>query len=129
MEDTMLAYLDVAGLSHVYEQRRIPRHPRAAGHDAGEAFIAALKHSAARTWAAVARAHERRATIRRLSALDNRALADIGVYRGQIPAVAAAAVDGHDLRRRTETSGHGTVRTDVAPGRAVANDNAAEIAA
>ncbi len=125
----MIAYLDVAGLSHVYEQRRIPQHPRAVGRGTGEPFFAAVTRGIARTWAALSRARERRATILSLSALDNRALADIGVYRGQISAVAAAAVEGHDIRRGTATSGHRAACADLPPGRAVANDNAADIAA
>ncbi|HEX9767627.1 MAG TPA: DUF1127 domain-containing protein [Kiloniellales bacterium] len=125
----MLIYLEVAGLSHVYDQRPVRHYAGAAARPTGERFASALKRRVGRTWAAIARARERRATVRSLSALDDRALADIGVYRGQIPAVAAAAVDGHDPRRGTELSGHRQVRSNVAAGQAAANDNAAEIAA
>lgn len=125
----MLAYLEVAGLSHVYHQPHIPRYVRTAGRDTGGSVYSTLKRWAARGRAAVARARERRATIRLLSALDNRALADIGVYRGQIPAVAAAVADGHDIRRGTGSVAPGKAGTDGAPPHGAANDNAAEIAA
>ncbi len=63
-------------------------------HDAFAAFgraVAAVARGVART---VSRRRAARATIRRLQALDDRTLADIGVHRGGITAVAWATVDG-----------------------------------
>jgi len=75
-----------------------------------------------RFWTALVSRYVRHRTIRTLEALDNRALADIGVNRGQIPAIAAAAAEGHDGRRgeRAEAgpmAGCGTAPPRREPGR------------
>ena len=46
-------------------------------------------------WGAIKVAQESRATARALAVLDNRALSDIGVSRGSIPAVARQAASAH----------------------------------
>ena len=102
------------------EPRRVPflgkLGPTAAGERAMRDVVAGLGESVPSTagatggwfalrrlgsgfWAALVARYERRRTIRTLEALDNRALSDIGVNRGQIPAIAAAAAEGHDGRR------------------------------
>lgn len=92
---------------------------------AGGAASSVLGRLASQGWEALRRARERRRTVRALSALDNRALADIGVYRGQIPAIANAAADGRDPRRGTEAK----AGADNVPSRPAASGNAAHIAA
>ena len=74
-------------------------------HDAFAAFGRAV--------AAVAR-RAARATIRGLQALDDRTLADIGVHRGGIRAVAWAAVDGDTRPGRAPQAVTAGVRPDGA---------------
>jgi uncharacterized protein YjiS (DUF1127 family) len=64
----------------------------------GKGLLVRVVNLSSRTWGVALRTYERWRTVRALSALDNRMLADIGVYRGQIPAIAAAVADGHDAR-------------------------------
>jgi uncharacterized protein YjiS (DUF1127 family) len=64
-----------------------PRHDRGAGRR----FLNAL----GRLWRAIAAAQEARATARALAGLDDHALHDIGVHRGNIPSVARQAAAAH----------------------------------
>jgi len=79
--------------------------------------------------AAVRRDHERRKIVQALSAKDDRLLADIGITRGQIYEVAAAAVERGPLHPSRLVSPTARISHDSVAVEAAANDNRPRIAA
>ncbi len=96
---------------------RSPRH----GVTIGEWF--------ARAVAAVRRAHQERQVINELSALDDRLLADIGLTRHQIRAVAKGHVSRRPGQASSPVSRTPQVRYSAGTAEEIANDEETRIAA
>ena len=103
----------VAGPAPVGAELPTPVRPRPPRYDrgTGRRVLAAL----GRLWQAIAVAQESRATARALAVLGDRALHDIGVDRGNIPAVAHQAAAAH-----LAVAGLAWTSSDIGP---VSNDN------
>ena len=86
----MLTYLEVAGLtpSRVVDQYRLDRYRAPSDRPSTAALFVRAGQTLAGAWRGVAAWQERRRLVNRLSSLDDRLLADIGIERVDIPEVA-----------------------------------------
>lgn len=82
-----------------------------------------VRRGLSRVWTAIRQAQERRDIIEELSAKDDRLLADIGITRGQIRAVAEGAVRRGPQHASRLAAPAARVRHDAVAVEAVVNDN------
>ena len=88
------------------------RYEGSRSNEQGFAFATGIVDLGRRLWRAIRVAQEARATARALAVLDNRALSDIGVSRGSIPAVAHQAASAHLAVAGLAWTSSGTARAD-----------------
>ncbi len=127
----MLTYLEVAGLtpSRVVDQYRLDRYGAPSDLPSFAALFVRAGQSLAGVLRGVVAWQERRRLVNRLSSLNDRLLADIGITREDIPAVLQGTHVRQPESAPIEHPSVRTVRVTDATAGTVANDNEAQIAA